>query len=53
MNLEPFSRINPCGYAGMEVIQLRDLLGEKCPSVDEFATQYLPILAAQLGVLFE
>ncbi|MCG6936750.1 MAG: lipoyl(octanoyl) transferase LipB [Gammaproteobacteria bacterium] len=26
MNLEPFSRINPCGYAGLEVTQLTDLV---------------------------
>ncbi len=25
MDLEPFSRINPCGYQGLEVTQLRDL----------------------------
>ncbi len=25
MDLEPFSRINPCGYAGLEVIQLSEL----------------------------
>jgi lipoyl(octanoyl) transferase len=25
MDLEPFSRINPCGYQGLEVIQLKDL----------------------------
>ena len=25
MNLEPFSRINPCGLAGMQMTQLRDL----------------------------
>ena len=25
MDLAPFSRINPCGYAGMPVTQLRDL----------------------------
>ena len=25
MDLEPFSRINPCGYPGMRVTQLRDL----------------------------
>jgi len=24
MDLEPFSRINPCGYAGMAVTQLAD-----------------------------
>lgn len=28
MDLAPFARINPCGYAGMAVTQLRDLLGE-------------------------
>lgn len=27
MDLEPFSRIDPCGYAGLEVTQLRDLGG--------------------------
>ncbi|HHX83369.1 MAG TPA: lipoyl(octanoyl) transferase LipB, partial [Pseudomonadaceae bacterium] len=26
MDLEPFSRINPCGYAGMAVTQLSELL---------------------------
>jgi lipoyl(octanoyl) transferase len=25
MDLEPFTRINPCGYAGLAVTQLRDL----------------------------
>ncbi len=28
MDLEPFGRINPCGMAGLEVTQLRDLCGE-------------------------
>jgi lipoyl(octanoyl) transferase len=27
MDLEPFSRINPCGYAGLEVTQVADLGG--------------------------
>ncbi len=27
MDLEPFSRINPCGLQGMEVVQVADLLG--------------------------
>ncbi len=30
MDLEPFSRINPCGYEGMEVTQIADLL----PAID-------------------
>jgi lipoyl(octanoyl) transferase len=25
MDLEPFQRINPCGYRGLEVIDLRSL----------------------------
>jgi lipoyl(octanoyl) transferase len=29
MDLEPFSRINPCGYAGLEVTQLCDLGGPR------------------------
>lgn len=27
MDMEPFSRINPCGYAGLKMTQLRDLVG--------------------------
>jgi lipoyl(octanoyl) transferase len=30
MDLQPFLRINPCGYAGMQMTQLRDL----CPNAD-------------------
>jgi lipoyl(octanoyl) transferase len=29
MDLEPFSRINPCGYAGLRMTQLQDLDGPK------------------------
>ncbi len=28
MDLSPFKRINPCGYAGMPVTQIRDRIGE-------------------------
>src|SRR3569833_4495330 len=28
MDMEPFSRINPCGYAGLKVTELRALVGE-------------------------
>ena len=28
MDLEPFSRINPCGYPGLAVTQIRDLNGQ-------------------------
>ena len=29
MNLEPFLRINPCGYAGLEMVQTADINGPK------------------------
>ena len=28
MDLEPFNRINPCGYAGLEMTQMKDLSNE-------------------------
>jgi lipoyl(octanoyl) transferase len=33
MDLEPFSRINPCGFEGLEVTQLADLGGPSDPDV--------------------
>lgn len=36
MDLTPFSYINPCGYAGLEVVQIKDLANSP-PSVDEVA----------------
>lgn len=50
MNLEPFARINPCGYKGMKMTQLSHLLGSKSPNVDRYAQQYLPILQKHLGL---
>ncbi len=47
MDLEPFSRINPCGYQGMPVTQLADL-GISL-SVEEVGQSWLPYLASQLG----
>lgn len=47
MDLEPFTRINPCGYAGLEVTQCRDLgMGE---STLELAGDLCLRLAQQLG----
>lgn len=31
MDLSPFQRINPCGYAGMEMIQVSDLKADATP----------------------
>ncbi len=47
MDLEPFSRINPCGYPGLRVTQLRDLGVNLSPAAA--AEQLLPLLGQQLG----
>lgn len=46
MDLEPFSRINPCGYEGLPVTQLRDL-GIALP-VSRVADDWLPGLLSRL-----
>ena len=47
MDLEPFSRINPCGYKGMEVTMLSEL-GVQA-SQAEIADRLCDLLAADLG----
>lgn len=47
MDLEPFSRINPCGFAGLEVTQLADLGVQKTPA--EVAAALEPELLETLG----
>jgi lipoyl(octanoyl) transferase len=47
MDLEPFSRINPCGFEGLEVTQVSALGGPD--SLDTVATDLLPRLLYQLG----
>ena len=45
MDLEPFARINPCGYAGLQMTQLSQLGG---PSrVEQVAAGLRPLLAAR------
>ena len=48
MDLEPFQRINPCGYRGLEVIDLRSL-GVNA-SVQEVADALSPRLLASLRI---
>lgn len=38
MDLEPFGRINPCGYAGLRMTQLRDLVAVP-PDINEVAAR--------------
>lgn len=47
MDLEPFTRINPCGYPGLRVTQLRDLGVEL--TLAEATAQLLPRLGRHLG----
>ena len=37
MDLSPFRRINPCGYAGLEMIQTADLQGPKDTAIAGYA----------------
>ena len=47
MDLEPFTRINPCGYPGLRVTQLRDLGLELTP--EAAAAELLANLSRNLG----
>ena len=47
MDLEPFSRINPCGYQGMEVTQLSNLHTDF--DINEIEAELVRQLASQLG----
>lgn len=47
MDLSPFSRINPCGYADMKMVQSADLGGPQ--TVAEAAAVVTEIFAQQLG----
>ena len=49
MDLEPFTRINPCGYPGLRVTQLRDLGVLLTP--DAVAEELLPVLGRQFGYM--
>jgi len=48
MDLEPFTRINPCGYAGLQVIALADLGGPS--GLDAVKQVLLAELAAQFSL---
>lgn len=48
LDLEPFSRINPCGFRGLEVTDLARLGGPA--DVDEVRDRLLPCLLERLGI---
>jgi lipoyl(octanoyl) transferase len=50
MDLEPFSRINPCGYPGLDVTQVGQLGGPR--DLHRLAQELLPVLGRALGYTF-
>jgi len=46
MDLEPFARIHPCGFADLEVTQLKDLCGVDTPA--QFRAAFAPRLLVRL-----
>lgn len=48
MDLEPFQRINPCGYAGLAMTQMRDLLARPV-AIEPVAERLTAELVARLG----
>ena len=48
MDMEPFQRINPCGYAGLRMVQLRDLVAEPV-SLSNVERQLAQALRQRLG----
>ncbi|MCF6194250.1 MAG: lipoyl(octanoyl) transferase LipB [Kangiellaceae bacterium] len=47
MDLEPFSRINPCGYAGLEITQVSEFNNAK--SMDNIISDFKKIILTQLN----
>ncbi|WP_373702896.1 lipoyl(octanoyl) transferase LipB, partial [Neisseria dentiae] len=47
MDLSPFLQINPCGYAGMEMVQMADFL-TPCPPLAEVAERLIAHLQQKL-----
>lgn len=48
MDMLPFQRINPCGYAGLKMTQLKDLVAAP-PTFDEVAKRLEQALRSRLG----
>ena len=48
MDLEPFRRINPCGYADLAVTSMAELLGDRAPPMAEVADALLAALERRL-----
>lgn len=49
MDMSPFAGINPCGYQGLEVLCLHDLLPDTLPTRDEIVAKLAWHLTERLG----
>jgi lipoyl(octanoyl) transferase len=49
MDLEPFDRINPCGYSDIGVTSIARQLGDRAPDLDTVGRDLLAELEAALG----
>lgn len=51
MDLEPFERINPCGYPGLDVVQMSDCLPpDSMPQLSDIKRKWTFFLAQGLGL---
>ncbi|MEZ2745317.1 lipoyl(octanoyl) transferase LipB [Halopseudomonas bauzanensis] len=48
MDMQPFQRINPCGYSGLQMVQLSELVSQSV-SIEEVAQRLEQALRQQLG----
>ena len=48
MDLEPFARINPCGFHGLQVTHMREWLGDSVPTLAQLETELLSALCTEL-----
>ena len=48
-DLAPFRRINPCGYPGLAMTRLADLVSTPEPGLDHLGGQFAALFAARLG----
>jgi lipoyl(octanoyl) transferase len=48
MDMEPFQRINPCGYQGLQVICMRDVLGDATPDIKAIEDKLAVAIANEL-----
>lgn len=48
MDLSPFSRINPCGYANLPMAQMHDFLGDNTPPLNLIGQQLCAVLQAKI-----